>query len=70
MQTVSITVLGLNLVGGVANVTCLQSADMSAANTPAQPTLVSPSAPYSLKWSDAPFISPPQSFCILDITGA
>jgi len=62
----TVTVVGKSVTGASATQVCLQSDDMSAANTPANPTLVSPGPASQFTWNGTISL-PRQSYCILTV---
>ncbi len=67
-QNVSVTVEGLKVLGTTATTTCFSNLDLSAANTPSDPTAVSPSPPVKAVWEGV-LSMPANSFCIVQFGG-
>ncbi len=65
----TVTVEGLKVLGTTATTTCFSSPDPKAANTPANPTAVSPSPPVKAPWTGV-VAMPSDSFCIVQLGGS
>ena len=64
LQPLAVDVQGLKVLGSPVTTTCFANSDPTAANTPSDPTAVSPSAPVKSSWAGTIDL-PANSFCTL-----